>query len=137
MATTPGAFFEQYVSPHEAALLAQGLGKFRNLFDDTDPNAGQAVHGTAQNDIIFIGNGDTLTGAGDGYDVVVTGGDFTMNNDLEAVVLTGSRNSDVVGNNLDNNIVGNDGRNDIDAGRGDDIVAAGAGNDSVLGGVGN
>jgi len=137
MATTPSAFFGQYVSPAEAAILAAGLDNFRHQFDDPHPAAGENIHGTAGNDIIFVGNGDTLTHAGAGYDVAVTGGDFTMGNDLEAVVLTGSRNSDVIGNSLDNDIVGNAGRNNLSGAGGDDRIVAGAGNDTVTGGSGD
>lgn len=136
MATTPGAFFDDYVSPDELSFLTKGVGSFQNLFE-AGPAAGQHVSGTSQGDIIFLGKNDTLDGAGGGTDVVVTGGDFTMANDVEAVVLVGSRNSDVTGNDANNKIVGNSGDNVIDAGSGKDVIVANRGNDDVLGGAGN
>jgi len=137
MATTPSAFFEHFTNSHEAALLAQGLSNFERDFNDAHPAAGSHVHGSADNDIIFLGNGDTLDGAGAGYDVAVTGSSIIMNDDLEAVVLTGSHNSDVAGNSLDNDIVGNSGRNLLDGGSGDDVIAGRQGNDFLIGGSGN
>jgi len=136
MATTPSAFYGDYVKASEAAFLAQGLSDFQNNQPDAS-GGGTDVHGTSANDIIFVGAGDTLTSAGAGYDVAVTGNNMQMNSDLEAVVLTGHNNASIIGNDLANDIVGNSGRNMIDAGAGDDKVVAGQGNDSVSGGAGN
>lgn len=71
--------------------------------------------------LTFAGAGD-FTGAGNGLDNVVTGGDG---------------NDSLYGGDGNDRLSGGDGDDFLDGGAGDDVLNAGAGNDAVRGGAGN
>ncbi|MGI4718893.1 MAG: VCBS domain-containing protein [Janthinobacterium lividum] len=63
--------------------------------------------------------------------------DYTLTDNVENLVLTGTRDLAGNGNALHNVITGNSGNNTLDAGAGNDTVSAGAGDDLVHGGDGD
>jgi hypothetical protein len=50
---------------------------------------------------------------------------------LVNIILTGSKNTNILGNDLDNSLTGNDGDNVITGGKGNDIIKGGAGEDTA------
>jgi Ca2+-binding RTX toxin-like protein len=134
MATSPGAFYSQFVSPDELAFVTKALSKFRH--DESSGLSGDDIDGTNQNDIITLKHGQSVGDAGAGFDVALSGDSVQMNASLESVILTGHRNVDVIGNDQANRIIGNDANNHLTGGGGGDVLAGEAGNDSILGGAG-
>jgi hypothetical protein len=51
---------------------------------------------------------------------------------LVNVILTGDKNTNVLGNDQDNRLTGNDGNNILTGGRGNDLIAGGAGEDTAV-----
>ncbi len=109
------------------------------------------------NDVYLVSNTNdriTETSSG-GSDTVQTAISYTLNDNIEALTLTGSSTINGTGNAQDNLITGNDAANTLSGdvgndtlignegndsllgGAGDDSLLGGAGNDSVLGGAGN
>lgn len=62
---------------------------------------------------------------------------YTLAEDEETLVLTGSAPVNGTGNSLDNVITGNSATNTLDGGGGDDYLDGGAGNDRLIGGSGS
>jgi len=77
--------------------------------------------------------GDTVTEqVSQGTDVVQSSVTFTLGNDVENLVLTGTNAINGTGNALANSITGNSGANTLDGGGGVDSMAGGAGNDIYI-----
>lgn len=124
------------------------------------------LYGNAGNDTLIGGAGDDLLDGGDGADVLQGGAgddvyyvdnardriseladegidtvyasvDFTLGDNLEHLVLTGTGHFKGTGNALDNRLYGNDGKNILSGGAGNDQLAGGAGVDTLIGGQGN
>jgi VCBS repeat-containing protein len=115
----------------------------------TGNGSGNVLSGLAGNDVLDGGKGaDTmLGGAGDdsfivnnvgdivtenaneGTDTVQSGISYTLTDNVENLVLTGTTNLNGTGNTLDNIITGNSGNNKLDGGAGADALTGGAGND--------
>jgi Ca2+-binding RTX toxin-like protein len=70
--------------------------------------------------------------ASNGIDTVQTNFSYTIGNNLERLVLTGSDDIDGIGNSLANTLVGNEGDNLLDGLTGADIMTGGAGNDIYI-----
>lgn len=118
----------------------------------TGNGAGNLLSGLAGNDVLIGGGGaDTLVGgsgddtyvvdqAGDqiveiadeGNDLVQSSASYTLADNIETLVLTGSANLSGTGNAQANAISGNGGANTLDGGLGADTLAGGAGNDTYL-----
>ncbi|HUW49699.1 MAG TPA: hypothetical protein VMV75_01650, partial [Sulfuricella sp.] len=83
------------------------------------------------NDTYVVDNtGDrTIELANEGVDTVVSSLSWTLADNVENLVLTGTDNLSGTGNELDNVLVGNAGNNRIDGGLGADTMAGGAGDD--------
>ncbi|MCE4553518.1 PA14 domain-containing protein [Pelomonas sp. P8] len=90
--------------------------------------------GGSGNDTYVVDNvGDVVTeNAGEGSDTVQASISYTLGNELENLVLTGSSNLNGTGNALDNVITGNSGNNVLDGSAGADRMVGGAGNDSYI-----
>ncbi len=71
-----------------------------------------------------------------GYDTVETDLTYTLDNNLEGLLLTGTANVDGTGNDSDNALVGNDGTNQLSGGLGNDWLNGLGGNDTLDGGAG-
>jgi len=73
----------------------------------------------------------------EGMDVVYSSIDYTLGNNLENLVLTGTDAIDAAGNELNNSIKGNALDNVLTGGEGNDTLNGGVGADTMIGGVGN
>jgi Ca2+-binding RTX toxin-like protein len=74
---------------------------------------------------------DTITeNSNEGNDTVQASVSYTLGNNLEAVVLTGTSSINATGNALNNTLTGNAGNNILDGGTGNDTLIGGLGNDS-------
>jgi Ca2+-binding RTX toxin-like protein len=122
--------------------------------------------GAEGNDTIYGGNGnDILDGAGginqlfgglgndtyrvdslddqitenlsSGTDTVQSSINWTLGDNLENLVLTGSNPIDGIGNSLNNSLTGNSANNSLFGAEGNDRLLGGAGDDSLYGGLGN
>jgi len=90
--------------------------------------------GGAGNDTYVVDNiGDVVTeNAGNGIDTVQSSIGYTLTDNVENLVLTGTANLDGSGNALNNSITGNSGNNVLDGGLGIDTMIGGAGNDTYI-----
>ncbi|MFM2275239.1 MAG: hypothetical protein RL211_1111, partial [Pseudomonadota bacterium] len=68
--------------------------------------------------------------AGAGFDTVETSLTYTLGQELERLVLTGSNNVNAFGNVADNDLAGNAANNVLDGGLGSDMMSGGQGNDT-------
>ncbi|MBC7281297.1 hypothetical protein [Hoeflea sp.] len=119
-------------------LLNGGAG------DDTlDGGAGaDRLIGGAGNDTYVVDNfRDVIVEAADeGIDTVLSSVSYALfqqGQHIENLTLTGTDNSNAVGNTLDNNLTGNSGVNTLTGGAGNDTLDGGAGADTMIGGVGD
>ncbi len=98
-----------------------------------------AMAGGSGNDVYLVDNaGDTVReNVRDGTDTVQTTlTTFTLPDNVENLVFTGSGSFAGVGNGLDNSITGGTGSDTLNGGAGDDILTGGAGSDFLTGGSG-
>jgi Ca2+-binding RTX toxin-like protein len=97
------------------------------------------MHGGADNDTYTVDNlGDEVIeleneGAGDSVSSSVS---FTLGDNVEKLVLTGSAHNDGTGNNLANTLKGNGGDNVLGGLDGKDTIKGGDGDDTIEGGAG-
>lgn len=91
------------------------------------------------NDSYVIDNvGDRITeNAGEGTDSVTASASYTMDANVENLMLLGNADLTATGNDMTNTINGNLGNNVIDGGLGKDFLLGGEGNDTLIGGIGN
>jgi Ca2+-binding RTX toxin-like protein len=107
-----------------------------NLIDGkagSDIMAGQGGNDTYVVDNLFD---IVVENAGQGADTVKSSVSFSLDDNIEDLVLLGALNIDGTGNGLDNHIAGNTGNNILAGGDGIDTIHAMAGNDTVSGGNG-
>ncbi len=108
--------------------------------DDTlDGGTGvDTMSGGTGNDLFFVDNSGDLVGelAGEGTDTVSSSISFTLGDNFENLILTGSA-TDGTGNGLNNVITGNGLSNRLNGGDGDDRLIGGDGTDFLTGGLGN
>ncbi|MBI2254724.1 MAG: hypothetical protein HYU58_08910 [Proteobacteria bacterium] len=73
--------------------------------------------------------------AGEGQDAILTsvGYDMVYQYNVENLSMTGSKDGDLRGNNLDNTVIGNDGANKVDGYTGTNILIGGKGDDTLYG----
>ncbi|MEJ8814261.1 calcium-binding protein [Variovorax ureilyticus] len=102
--------------------------------DDTiDGGSGNdtMVGGTGDDTYFVNATGDVVTElAGEGMDEVRASITYTLGNDVESLVLTGTSTINATGNTLSNNLTGNSANNTLDGGAGDDTMVGGAGADT-------
>ena len=106
--------------------------------DTLDGGAGDdQLIGGAGDDTYFVdATGDQIVElAGEGEDSVQSSATFTLADNVENLILSGSSNIDATGSNQDNRIAGNSGVNTLSGLGGDDILVA-DGQDTVDGGSG-
>ncbi len=96
------------------------------------------MYGGKGNDIYHVDNaGDLVVElAGEGSDTVFAARAYTLTNNVEKLVLTGSGNYQGNGNALNNSLIGNDGNNRLNGGDGNDTIGGGLGDDTLDGGSG-
>jgi VCBS repeat-containing protein len=93
-----------------------------------------AMSGGSGDDVYVVDDaGDVVTELdGEGNDTVEAGISYTLTDNVENLVLTGSGNLNGTGNALDNTLTGNGGANVLDGGVGMDTLSGGAGNDTYI-----
>lgn len=102
--------------------------------------------GGAGNDIYYLVGGDaqTVEAVNQGYDIVRTDRNHTLEANIEGGQQQGATNVSLNGNGLANNLAGNTGNNTlrglagvdtIDGSSGDDVIEGGVGNDILRGGA--
>ncbi|MBA3525775.1 MAG: M10 family metallopeptidase C-terminal domain-containing protein [Sphingomonas sp.] len=131
---TGNALANVIVGNSAANTLAGGAG------DDT-LNGGQGADelvGGIGNDTYFVDNiGDMVTeAAGQGNDLVKSSVSYTLGDDVDRLVLTGTGAISGTGNSLNNVIVGNAGANQLRGQGGRDTLSGGDGGDDIHGGDG-
>ncbi|HKY01944.1 MAG TPA: putative Ig domain-containing protein, partial [Burkholderiales bacterium] len=96
------------------------------------------VGGTGNDYYVVDSTGDAVTElAGEGSDTVETSLSYTLGNNVEDLVLTGTNNRTGTGNALDNALTGNSANNNLTGNAGNDALYGGAGTDTLNGGSGN
>ncbi|MFM7712531.1 MAG: Calx-beta domain-containing protein, partial [Microcystis sp.] len=97
-----------------------------------------AMTGLAGNDTYTVNNaGDLVIEAlNQGTDTVRASLSYTLPNNVENLLLTGSGNLNGAGNGLNNQITGNSGNNSLNGAAGIDTLIGGTGNDSLNGAAG-
>ncbi len=112
-------------------------GTFSDVFRVANPLLKDTLKGGAGNDTYVINRSDIITeNAGAGTDTVRSSSSYTLGNNLENLVLTGSAGLNGTGNVLANVITGNAGANQLKGMDGNDILIGGAGADTSDGGNG-
>jgi Ca2+-binding RTX toxin-like protein len=110
--------------------------------DDTlDGGVGNdTMDGGEGSDLYFVNaTGDLIADSGTGLsdiDVVQSTVNYTLNDGVENLILTGNGSLFGTGSNQQNVITGNTGANRLDGGAGDDTLYGGLGADSLIGGLG-
>lgn len=104
--------------------------------DDTlDGGTGNdTLQGGAGNDTYYL---DSLSDViienlNEGTDTIYTASSYTLSNNLENIVLTGSGNINATGNAANNLMIGNAGNNILDGGTGADTMSGGLGDDTYV-----
>ena len=111
--------------------------------DDTLNGVGgtDTLIGGSGNDTYFVTNNTTqiVENVGEGVDTVIAKGDYTLQANVENLVVnnTVANSWAGTGNALNNFITGSDGNNKLDGGAGNDTILGGLGNDMIIGGVGD
>ncbi|MFW2176497.1 MULTISPECIES: putative Ig domain-containing protein [unclassified Moraxella] len=108
--------------------------------DTLDGGAGSdTMYGGQGNDTYYVDqSGDKVVElASEGNDTVYSKLDYTLPNEVENLILTGTSGYKGVGNQLDNILTGNTGVNILDGQAGNDVLIGGKGNDTLIGGLGN
>jgi Ca2+-binding RTX toxin-like protein len=97
------------------------------------------MFGGLGNDTYYVDNaGDIVTeNLNEGTDTVNSSISYTLGNNVENLVLTGTAAINGTGNALNNTLTGNVANNILTGGDGSDIINGGAGNDTMVGGLGN
>jgi len=123
-----------------------GTGNGRN--NTITGNAGaNTINGMAGADTMIGGAGDdtyvvdnandvVVEQAGEGTDTVQSSVTYTLSDNVENLVLSGSSGIGGNGNELDNTITGNNGSNALNGGAGNDVLVGNGGNDMLDGGSG-
>ncbi len=140
-----GNAFDNVINGNNGANLLQGMAGNDNLSggagDDTlDGGTGSdAMAGGGSNDTYIVDNvDDTISEAAiQGKDTVKSSITYTLGENLENLILTGSENLAGLGNSLNNVITGNSGDNLLQGLDGNDILDGDVGSDTLVGGQGN
>lgn len=119
-------------------------GLIGSSFGDVFTGNGAAIlMGGRGNDVYHANGRDSVReAAGEGRDIVVSRGSFTLGSDAEIEVLklsgVSSRTAaNLTGSNTANEIFGHAGANTLKGQGGDDVLKASSGNDRLYGGLGN
>lgn len=120
-----------------AGLTATGNGA-NNVLDGSQHTGVNTLTGGLGDDTYIVGTGDVIVeNASEGTDTVQSSATWTLANNVENLVLTGSGNITGTGNSAANRMTGNAGQNKLIGGAGDDTLDGGVGADTMEGGTGN
>ena len=110
-----------------------------NVLDGGSGGADTFIGGAGDDTYYLNSTTDTVVElAGEGYDIVHVNNNFSaVGQAIEEVILSGTANSHLTGNELANRLVGNSGNNAIDGGAGADVLEGNDGNDTLTGGLDN
>src|SRR5574337_1036618 len=96
------------------------------------------VGGSGDDTYIVDDAGDLVVeAAGEGVDLVKAGVSYTLTDNTENLLLTGTANLEGTGSALDNTLAGNSGSNTLMGLDGNDFLDGGAGSDVLVGGAGD
>lgn len=113
-------------------------GEGNDTLDATGGGADQLFGGVGDDVYIVNSSIDTISEAfGQGTDTVRSSASYTLDGNIENLVLTGTANLNGTGNFSNNEITGNSGNNNLSGGFGNDTITGGSGNDTLAGGAGN
>ncbi len=146
---TLGADVENLTLTGVTALNGTGNGLANNLIgnsgsntltgndgnDTLDGGAGaDRLIGGQGNDLYIVDDaGDVVTeGLNKGTDTVQSSINYTLNANVEALILTGTSAINGTGNALNNTLTGNSGNNTLSGGAGVDVLQGGIGNDTYI-----
>jgi len=128
-------------------LYLTGVDRINGTGNDLDNllvgnDAANGFDGRGGNDTMIGGGGDDtyvvsgidaiIEQAGDGNDTVLSAQNWTLDDNLEELLLTGAAHVNATGNDLGNWLVGNSGNNVLDGGAGADTMEGGDGNDTYI-----
>jgi Ca2+-binding RTX toxin-like protein len=104
----------------------------------TGNGAGSTLDGLGGDDNYYVSRaGDIIAeSAGNGWDTVISSINYTLENNIEELYLTGTGHLNGTGNAQGNNLHGNKGDNILDGGKGDDYLQGMNGADTLIGGLG-
>ena len=109
-----------------------GIGNTSNNTFTGNSGANTFAGGTG-GDTYIVSTGDVvIENAGEGPDTIQTDINWTLGDNIENLVLTGTANLNGTGNALGNSLTGNAGANTLDGGAGADRMQGGAGDDLYL-----
>jgi Ca2+-binding RTX toxin-like protein len=112
-------------------------GRGGNDFLDGGEGADVMIGGRGDDTYVVDDPGDQVIEQPDqGIDTVLASISYTLTDNVENLILTGSANLTGVGNELNNTIIGNSGDNTLLGGAGNDVLEGGDGNDFLDGGTG-
>jgi len=95
------------------------------------------MYGGKGNDTYYYLDGDEIGEIeGQGIDTVIVNDTFTLNDNVENLILAGDGDYNGSGNKLANVITGNGYHNQLDGNEGNDLLIAGAGDDTLIGSAG-
>jgi 2',3'-cyclic-nucleotide 2'-phosphodiesterase (5'-nucleotidase family)/Ca2+-binding RTX toxin-like protein/endonuclease/exonuclease/phosphatase family metal-dependent hydrolase len=113
-------------------------GNSRNNIIDGGVGADALIGGLGNDTYIIDNLGDSITEElNQGTDLVKSNVSWTLVDNLENLILTGSANINGAGNSVNNVMTGNDGDNTLSGGFGNDSLTGGLGADILIGGFGN
>ncbi len=116
---------------NELANLLQGNAQGNVL--DGGAGADTLAGGVGDDTYVVDDAGDqVIEAAGAGNDTVEASVTYTLSDNVENLMLTGSADLAATGNRLDNVLTGNTGSNLLDGGAGADTLAGGAGHDTYM-----
>ncbi|TCS72644.1 VCBS repeat-containing protein [Sulfuritortus calidifontis] len=104
---------------------------------DGGAGADSLIGGTGDDTYVVDNTADVVTElAGEGTDTVQASANYTLADNVENLILTGTASINGTGNDLDNVIIGNSGNNVLSGLAGNDTLTGNAGNDTLDGGSG-
>ncbi len=145
---TIGAYFSYTLGANVENLLVVNMGNltltgntlanqligndFNNVIDGKQ--GADMLAGGKGHDTYLVDNVDDMIfeASGEGTDTVQSSIAWTLGDNLEKLVLTGTRHIAGTGNALNNTLTGNDGDNVLDGGSGSDKMSGGKGNDTYV-----
>jgi Ca2+-binding RTX toxin-like protein len=130
--TTLPANVESVVLTGSAATTATGNAANNALYGDSNP-AANVLTGGPGDDTYVPGPGDLVVEeANAGWDTVYTASSYSLPDNVEGLVLTGSAPTTGTGNALNNALYGSSGNNTLAGGAGNDWLEGATGNDTYL-----